>query len=363
MGPVLNRSDRLRMAIVGCSRVMEEGHAENLLHDERFEIRAVVDPAPARMNLIGDLFDLSQDARHSTYETLDPTDLDVAFVATPPHVRTRIVVDLVRSGLDIVSEKPLATTLADADAILDAVQVNGRTLVMAHNYPHLPEIRLIADVVADGEIGALRTLTFRAMGSPGWTGVPDFDPNWRSNPASSGGGRMMDMGIHALNLADVLLGTGCREVSAQIRRTPGHGESRCYAVYRYDGVDVLTAIGAGHGSARIEVEGSLGRVELHYPPLTGSFSVSPISARVVSGASVREIALQPRPQFPPGLYDHIHRSLLSSQDRGDGHDGRRYVEMVHAAYLSAERRAEVALPLERREPVYLGGVPAIWETS
>lgn len=204
------------MAIVGCAQVVEDGHGPALMADPRFEVCAVADPVERRRERVGDQLGVAPCRRFENHESLTSEDIDAALIATPPHVRRPIVEHLAGRGIDIVSEKPLATTLADADSILTTMRTERRRLAMVHNYPHLREFRLVADAIDRGDLGVVQSVLFRALGAPGRNGAPEYKPQWRWDPAVSGGGRMMDLGIHALNLAEVFLGSPCRSVAAQI---------------------------------------------------------------------------------------------------------------------------------------------------
>jgi predicted dehydrogenase len=351
----------IRLAVVGCGRVAEEGHAPRLA-ENGFDLVSVVDPSPARRDLIGERYGIPGPARHADVTELSAGEADAVLVATPPHVRPAIVEAACRLGMHVLCEKPLATTLAGADAALDAVRLADRVMVVLQNYPHLAEFVMAEEVLSRGELGRLHTVVFRAFGTRGWDGVAEYEPRWRDRPSIGGGGRMIDMGIHGVCLADRWFGAQADSASAEVFRTPGGVDARCIAVYRYGDRVAVCEIAAGPGPAGVELLGTDGFMSLHYPPDLGSFAASPTGATLATGsAGLRHIQLGERPQFPDAMYDRAREAIDSGRPNRDGEEARRQLEAVHAAYLSAHERRFVDLPLPADHPLYSAGVRAIWD--
>jgi predicted dehydrogenase len=91
-------------------------------------------------------------------------------------------------GKHVLVEKPIARTLEEADAMIDAAARVGRTLMVAENFHFMPAFRAVSDLVASGAVGALRELHLVARGFRRHVG-------WRLEPAA-GGGVLIDGGIH-----------------------------------------------------------------------------------------------------------------------------------------------------------------------
>ncbi len=349
----------LRVAVVGCGRVVEEGHGPALAASPRFEIAAIVDPSSRRRDLIGAQLGVPASSRHAAVDTLHHDRVDAALITTPPHARRAVVEALAPAGVGIVSEKPLATTLADVDRIAATVERSRVGLAMLHNYPHMPEFRRIGQAVEAGELGELHTMIFRALGSGGWDGAPEYHPRWRDDISLSGGGRLVDMGIHGLCLAGRFARDPCTAASAQIARRAGETEKRCFATFRYGDVIVSCEIGAGLGSGGVEVIGTEAKLELTYPLDLGSFAASParLARRHRAGAS-EIVELPPRTQFPASMYEAAWHTLR--EGRSDAPEAHATLAAAHAAYLSAHDRRVVELPLDPAIPIYRDGVSAIW---
>jgi len=88
--------------------------------------------------------------------------LDFAVVPTPIHLHARMAVALVRAGVDVLVEKPLASTLEDARAINAARQSTERMVAVGFQYLHAPEVIALKQQILAGAIGSLRRLTVQA---------------------------------------------------------------------------------------------------------------------------------------------------------------------------------------------------------
>ncbi|WP_406631041.1 Gfo/Idh/MocA family protein [Amycolatopsis sp. WGS_07] len=87
--------------------------------------------------------------------------VDAAIVTSPDWTHAEIAVDLLRAGVAVYLEKPLATTLPDADAVLAAAQETGTPLYIGHNFRHSGVVRALHDVVERGEIGEVKAVWCR----------------------------------------------------------------------------------------------------------------------------------------------------------------------------------------------------------
>lgn len=88
--------------------------------------------------------------------------LELAIVCTPIHLHARMTIALLRAGFDVLVEKPLAATSADAAAVEAAARATGRKVAVGFQYLHAPEIGALQRRLRAGEIGALRRLVVQA---------------------------------------------------------------------------------------------------------------------------------------------------------------------------------------------------------
>jgi predicted dehydrogenase len=129
-------------------------------------------------------------------------DVEAVVVATPPHLHAPISIAAMKAGKHVLCEKPLGRTLQEAEAIVHAARETGAKLKCGFNLRHHPGIALARRRLEEGQIGEALFLRCRY----GIGGRPDYDNEWRAESQISGGGQLMDQGIHILDLCRWFLG-------------------------------------------------------------------------------------------------------------------------------------------------------------
>ena len=121
-------------------------------------------------------------------------------VCTPPSTHAGVVAELLQGGIDVLCEKPLAPSSAEAVAMQSLAAAQGRTLLMATKFRCVRDVQIARQRIQSGEIGDL-ILTEIAF-----AGQIAMGDRWNSNPLVSGGGVIADNGAHGLDLARYILG-------------------------------------------------------------------------------------------------------------------------------------------------------------
>ncbi len=135
-------------------------------------------------------------------ELMIDKDVDVVVVCTPPDSHAEISIMAMNNGKHVLCEKPLAQKLLQAKQMLRAAKKNKVNLKCGFNLRFHPGIRLVKEWIDNGEIGDLIFLRCRY----GIGGRPDYDKDWRANAMISGGGQVLDQGIHIIDLSRWFLG-------------------------------------------------------------------------------------------------------------------------------------------------------------
>lgn len=159
--------------------------------------------------------------------------IDVALVATPPGSHCELTLRALRSGKDVIVEKPAFLHVADFDAVAAAAREAGRRVLVAENYAYKPLARVLRGVLAAGEIGDLRIVHLNAVKHQASSG-------WRQDAAESGGGALFEGGIHWIDLA-ANLGPRVRGARA-FRAGDGAIERSSVVVLDYEGGGVGTLL-------------------------------------------------------------------------------------------------------------------------
>jgi len=144
-------------------------------------------------------------------EFLAAPGLGAVYVASPNHTHRGLVEAAAAAGLPVLCEKPMATTMADAEAMVAACAEAGVLYGTAFDQRFHAAHRAAAGLVAAGRLG---TVTAIRIVYACWLPADWAGDNWRIDPARAGGGALMDLAPHGLDLSSYLLGEPLIEVAA-----------------------------------------------------------------------------------------------------------------------------------------------------
>ena len=146
--------------------------------------------------------------------------IDAVSVVTPNHLHYPVAKAFLEAGIHVICDKPLTTTLEDAQDLAQIVRRTGLLFAVTHNYTGHPMVRQAREMVAKGELGTIRVVQVEY--AQDWLSTPlektgQKQAVWRTDPAQSGpGGSLGDIGTHAYNLACFVTGLTCRELAAEL---------------------------------------------------------------------------------------------------------------------------------------------------
>jgi predicted dehydrogenase len=257
----------LRGAFIGFGNVAVKGHMPGWQSRNDVAIVAATDAAAARRDAFlaacpnGRWYDNVDDLLAS--ETLDFVD-----ICTPPGSHAALIKRALNADLHILCEKPLATRVEDALVVAAAAARADRIVHTVHNWLEAPICIKISALIAEGAIGAVRSIRWRTLRTqPAAAVTPNGGVNWRVDPAMAGGGILFDHGWHALYCIMRWAGGAPRGVAAAL-------ETRRFHEWPLEDTATLTldlASGSGHiyltwtaneRSNHIEVEGEQGGIRV-----------------------------------------------------------------------------------------------------
>ncbi len=234
----MTNQKKLRGAIVGYGFISSKGHMpayqERIKKHKDVEIVAICDICPERK------LDVPAGVRFYTdYQKLlaEESQLDFLDVSTHAADHHRIAKTALLKGLHVLCEKPLTTSIADAQDLIQTAMACKRVLFPCHNYKHAPVVNAIREVVNSGKIGKVRSITLNTFRNTHAVGTQEWKPDWRRFKEYSGGGIAMDHGSHSLYLTFEWLGGYPKSVtaSAQNASYPKYDtEDSFSAVYEFD---------------------------------------------------------------------------------------------------------------------------------
>ena len=187
---------RVAVAVIGAG-VIGRAHAQALMGLPRCRLAAIVDPTDAARSFAGSL-DVPWFGDVATLlETAKP---DAAIVATPNATHRALTITFLAAGVPVLVEKPIASTVEDAEAIVQATARTGIPVLVGHHRRHNPIIRRAKAVIEEGLLGRLTNVSIlSAFFKP-----PEyFDLAWRRQ---AGGGPILINLIHEIDLVRHLCG-------------------------------------------------------------------------------------------------------------------------------------------------------------
>ncbi|MET1005314.1 MAG: Gfo/Idh/MocA family oxidoreductase [Propionibacteriaceae bacterium] len=136
--------------------------------------------------------------------------IDAVLVLTPDHVHLPVALAALTAGVPVFCEKPMATTIEDCDAILQAAQQTGTRLYVGHNMRHMPVVTQLRQIIRSGRIGNVKTVWCRHFVGHGG----DFYfKDWHADRRNSTG-LLLQKGAHDLDVIHWLAGGFAERVSA-----------------------------------------------------------------------------------------------------------------------------------------------------
>jgi predicted dehydrogenase len=345
----------------GIARAHVEGYRQ---FGEECQIVALCDPAPGRAEALRDDLGLGG-ARVYTdaADMLAAESLDLVSVATPPSTHAALSIAALEAGADVLVEKPMAPSLEECDAMIEAATRHGRLLSVVAQNRFRDDMATLKEVLDSGLVGPV---SHAQVSSSWWRGSAYYDLWWRGTWESEGGGCTLNHAIHHLDLTLWMLGAphAVTSVLTNAAHENAEVEDLSVTVLQYDrALAEVTASVVHHGEDQaIVVQGRHARVS--QPWKVTAELADPNGFPALVGDTEREAAIEAVaaahvPLEHLGHAGQIGDMLAAVRERRrpavDGTDGRRAIELVTAIYAAGIERRTVDLPLSPDDAYYRTG--------
>lgn len=349
------------IAIVGTGNIAPS-HLEGLLaFPDRCKVVALCDIYPEKAQAMKEQFHLDCAVFDDSNKMLDSQIIiDIVHICTPPYTHAQIAIDAMNAGKNIVVEKPMATCLAECDAMIEAEKCNGVMMgCIAQNRFRNPIAKL--KTMLDG--GKAGTLRMAHVNSFWWRGHSYYDLWWRGLWEKEGGGCTLNHAVHHIDMINWMKGKLPKEVTSvlsNVMHDNAEVEDLSLSTLLYDDGSAaqLTASVVHHGEEQglvLQCE----KAKLQAP--WDCFA----SASKENGFPVRNEKLEKELQSDyaaiPDLPHEGHTGEIEDYQTAlengtrpmiTGVDGRKTVELITAIYKSGSLKQTVALPLARDDEFY-----------
>jgi predicted dehydrogenase len=223
----MNRRLRLGMVGGGPGAFIGAVHRIAARMDDRFELVAgALSSDPERSRAAALDLHIAPERAYGNFaemaatEAKRPDRIDAVSIVTPNHVHFGPAKAFLETGIHVICDKPLTTTVEDAVALAETVRRSGLIFGLTHNYTGYPLVRQAREMIAAGELGRIRVVQVEYAQDWLTTAVEATGQKqavWRTDPAQSGpAGSLGDIGTHAYNIACFVTGLQCEQVAADV---------------------------------------------------------------------------------------------------------------------------------------------------
>ena len=211
----------IRLGLIGCGGIVRLNHISVYLAlPDSVSVDALADPVPDNLEYAGNTLEVPSAQRYADYrDMLDKAEIDAVSIATPHALHAEHAIHAAEAGVAVISEKPMATSLEEADAILDAVNRNGVPYAIMHNLLFTLPMQEALSQLRTGKVGKPILGRGQCMGMK----PPDFGGDhanpamaWRAQKAV-GGGCIIDTAYHEIYSVEALMGSPVRYVEARVK--------------------------------------------------------------------------------------------------------------------------------------------------
>lgn len=202
-----------RVGVIGCGAIAQNCHLPGYSRCKDVSLEAAADVEPARLAEVQRKFGVKRVYRDYR-RMLDKESLDVVSVCTPNYLHADAAIRAADAGCHIFCEKPMALSMKEAAAIETAARRNRVRVMLGFSHRFYAGNQKARQLIDDGAIGKpfmIRVRFAHGGPQPGWA-----MSDWFYSPRKAGGGACLDMGIHAYDLCEYLLGP-VTAVQADIR--------------------------------------------------------------------------------------------------------------------------------------------------
>ena len=348
----------IRVAIVGTGNIANAHIQAYLQFPERCHIAYLVDIVPEKARRMREKYGLDAEVFDNHQALLPLQDIDLVDVCTPPYVHAQISINCLRSGKNVVCEKPMAASLEECDQMLRARDESGKKLsIIAQNRFRQP----ISNLKALLDSGLAGTVRCAQVDSFWWRGHCYYDLWWRGTWEKEGGGCTLNHAVHHIDMLLWMMGLPeqVTSVLANTAHDNAEVEDLSVSILQYPGaLAQLTASVVHHGEEQQLV------FQCEKAKLAAPFSCY-ASLSMGNGFPQRNEALEKeiadfaaalptiRYEGHTGQLENVLTALEQDAPVAiGGEDGRRTIELITAVYKSGATGETVTLPLAKDDPFY-----------
>lgn len=360
MGRTAEEEDRkvIRIAIVGTGNISHAHVKAYLNFPERCKIVALVDIVPEKAQAMKEQYGLDADVYDDHQKILPRGDIDLVDVCTPPYVHASISINSLKSGKNVVCEKPMAASLEECDAMIRARDESGKKLsIIAQNRFRQP----IANLKALLDSGIAGPVRCAQVDSFWWRGHSYYDLWWRGTWEKEGGGCTLNHAVHHIDMLAWMMGLPEKVTSilANTAHDNAEVEDLSISILQYPGALAQLTASVVHHAEEQQLVFQCEKAKIAAPFKTYASVSKPNGFPIRDEALEQQIAefAEAQPQVKWEAHEGQLENVLSALENDTAvaigaEDGRRTIELITAIYKSGSEGTTVSLPLDKSDPFY-----------
>lgn len=345
--PSLPPQKKLGWAVVGLGDFATNQILPSFADCKKSKLVALVSGEPAKAQQIARQYGVNPKNiyNYQNYDTIrDNPEVDVIYIILPNGMHAEYTIRGAQAGKHILCEKPMANTVEDCQAMIDACKGANRLLMIAYRAQYEPfNLAAIEMTRIKKQLGQLKVIV-----ADHGRNVNPAKPadRWRLNKQLAGGGSLPDIGIYSLNAARYLTGEEPVEISAMMYSTPGDPrfqevEENVNFILRFPS-GVLANCTSSYGYSdvkRFRVLGDKGWLELD--PATDYYKHR---MRIGQKDKTEEPQIQEKNQFALEI-DHLSECIMENKPpKTPGEEGLQDVRLIKTIYEAARTGQTIKLP-------------------
>jgi predicted dehydrogenase len=339
----------LRGALIGVGNVAVQGHLPGWRRREDATITAAVDSRPERREALHAVFPSARwyDSVEDLF-ALERENLDFVDICTPPSSHAMLCRSALSWSLHVLCEKPLVVAPEELRGIPLLAAERERALVTVHNWKHSAVATRLTALVREGVIGDVRRIRWETHRREPAIAAGD-GPNWRVDPAQSGGGVLMDHGWHALYAISQWMTGAPRTIAARLETRKHHDfpledTADLFLAYADASAEIFLTWAEAERRNRIEITGTSGSLSVD----GGRLERRDAQRRMLAEEELPSLT---EGSHHPEWFDGVIREFLG-EARGETPRGRNFAEATLCANLvdlakESNRQGGQPLPVER----------------
>lgn len=198
---------KIKWGVIGCGGIADRRTIPGMMLAENAELVAVMDANADAANAVKEKYNAKY-AFDNIEELLALDEIQAVYIASPVFCHKEQAFAAAKAKKHILLEKPMALTAEDSQEIADFCDAQGVKLGVGLMMRFHAYHQAMRDLIADGKLGEIVSMRGQLTC---W--YPDIPNNWRQDKARSGGGALMDMGIHCIDLLQYISGLEAKEVT------------------------------------------------------------------------------------------------------------------------------------------------------